>query len=200
MDNKPLHLSGSSIIQVLDSDGKNLGQMQYIQAQNLAKARDLDLVLINKTGSASVFKIMDHGKWKYMNKKSQKNQQCSIKQKEVRFSVGIDDHDLETKVSHIKRMINHGDEVKISVRMHGRQKANTQLAKEKIESILSNFVQIIKIQDVKFTPNSIYCIIKSGSIVRKNHGQESTTDSPNGRDCDFDKRDVERGNCSVNRK
>ena len=71
-----------------------------------------------------VTRIMDYGKFKYdqekkekENKKKQKNAQL----KETRFSLKIEDNDLQTKANQAKKFLNNGDKVKVSIRFRGRE-------------------------------------------------------------------------------
>ncbi len=161
---------------VLDPNGTNLGNMSYKSAQQLAADRDLDLVQVNKNnGELSVYKIMDRGKWQYLKKKGQKKPHSHVL-KEMNFRVRIDDHDREVKINHIKRFLSKGMDVKISVQMRGREKANPTFARQKMDDILSELDDLILVKQRKSSGALITAIIrpKQGTCnAAEENGQEN---------------------------
>lgn len=83
---------------------------------------------------------MDYGKYRYeqakRDKEARKNQK-TVEIKEVRMSLNIDTHDLNTKVSHARKFLRDGDKVKVSVRYRGREMAHPEMGK----GLLEQFVQ-----------------------------------------------------------
>ncbi|MDE6476703.1 MAG: translation initiation factor IF-3 [Mycoplasmoidaceae bacterium] len=86
---------------VIDEDGSKIGQMTRNDAINYARDKDLDLVLFvpaNKTGGLPIAKVIDYGKFNYMEKmkaKQSKKNQSVIKVKEIKVRPQIGKHDLE---------------------------------------------------------------------------------------------------------
>ncbi len=77
-----------------------------------------------------VCKIMDFGKYKYkqeLREKKAKKKQTQIIIKEIKIRPKIDEHDLETKLKHIKRFLNKGYKVKVSVIFRGRELTHTDI-------------------------------------------------------------------------
>jgi translation initiation factor IF-3 len=129
-------------VRLIDSDGSNLGIFQYFKALNLAQDQGLDLILINPTSNPPICKVGDVGKYKYdMQKRAKeqnkKSRESRIEIKEVQLRPGIDKHDLDTKIKHIKEWLVEGDKVKIVVKFRGREMANTAQGGVLIDSILS---------------------------------------------------------------
>lgn len=129
-------------VRLIDADGTNLGVVPYFKALNTAQDQDLDLILINPTTNPPVCKIGDLGKYKYDLKKKQKEQdrklrETRIETKEVQLRPGIDRHDLDVKIKHIKEWLEDGDKVKIVVKFRGREMANTSSGSLMIEDIMS---------------------------------------------------------------
>ena len=63
----------SSQVQVISSDGENLGTLPTQEAINIAKEEGLDLIEISPNASPPVCKIIDIGKYKYdLQKKANK--------------------------------------------------------------------------------------------------------------------------------
>ena len=127
-------------VRLVDSDGSQLGIMSSKDALKLAVEKNLDLVKIAPMATPPVCKIMDYGKYRYeqakRDKEARKNQK-TVEIKEVRMSLNIDTHDLNTKVSHARKFLRDGDKVKVSVRYRGREMAHPEMGK----GLLEQFVQ-----------------------------------------------------------
>ena len=114
----------ASQVRLIDEQGNQVGITSLKEAQDMADDRNLDLVLMSPNAKPPVTRIMDYGKFKYdqekkekENKKKQKNAQL----KETRFSLNIEDNDLQTKANQTKKFLNNGDKVKVSIRFRGRE-------------------------------------------------------------------------------
>lgn len=148
-------------ILILDENGTNLGNMSYQDAKLLASSRDLDLVQINKNERTQVFKIMDHGKWKYEQKKNKNKQKKPTHHlKEMNFKMRIDPHDLEIKVNRIKSFLDKGDDVKLSVTMRGRERATPRLAHEKMDAVLAQLEGLVLAQQRRVTNNAVFVSVR----------------------------------------
>lgn len=161
-----------SDVLVLDSTGTSLGRMSYKDAQNLALTQNLDLVQVNQNADAQVFKIMDHGRFKYQQRKN-KQVQPHHHIKEMNFKMRIGDHDQQIKINHIKEFISNGDEVRITVTLRGREKTFPKLAEDKMNCILQELEGLIVIQEQKTSPSSIYALVRPD----KSHGKKQNTQS-----------------------
>lgn len=129
-------------LRVIDADGNNLGVVPYFRALSIAQEQDLDLILINPASNPPVCKIGDLGKYKYDLQKRQKEQDRKLREtrvetKEVQLRPGIDKHDLDVKIKHIKEWLDDGDKVKIVIKFRGRELANTASASSIIDNIMS---------------------------------------------------------------
>lgn len=130
-------------VRLIDTNGSNLGIVPYFKALNMAQDQSLDLILINPSVQPPVCKIGDLGKYKYDMQKRQKEQdkksrESRIELKEVQLRPGIDKHDLDIKIKHIKEWLAGGDRVRVVVKFRGREMANTETGVSLIDSILSN--------------------------------------------------------------
>ena len=109
---------------IIDENGENIGQMSKFDALTLARSKDLDLVEINPTARPPICKIMDFGKFKYDNSKKAKEtkaKQKIVELKEIRLTAKIGDHDLSYKAKNAKEFFDRGDQVKVSMRLRGRE-------------------------------------------------------------------------------
>nr|WP_173655983.1 translation initiation factor IF-3 [Anaerococcus mediterraneensis] len=114
----------ASQVRLIDENGNQIGITSLKDAQDMADEKRLDLVLMSPKAKPPVTRIMDYGKFKYdqekkdkENRKKQKNAQL----KETRFSLNIEDNDLQTKANQTKKFLNNGDKVKVSIRFRGRE-------------------------------------------------------------------------------
>lgn len=104
----------------------------------LARQRGLDLVEVAPNESPPVCKFMDYGKFRYEQTKKDRDSRKTQKQvviKEVRFSPKIDDHDIETKTKMVKRFLEEGNKVKLTVRFKGRELAHPELGRAVLEQV-----------------------------------------------------------------
>jgi translation initiation factor IF-3 len=145
---------------VLDADGKLIGRMNFNAARDLANREGLDLIEINKQGDTSVYKIMDHGKWLYEQKKKLKDNKPQARQlKEMKFGMRIERHDEETKIRHIKEFLEKDFDVRIIVEMHGRERSHPGLADEKLNSILTELDGLMRAEVVRKSPTNVAVLI-----------------------------------------
>ncbi len=125
-------------VRLIDSDGAQLGIVSAKEAQNMAYAKNLDLVKIAPKAEPPVCRIMDYGKYKYemakKEKEARKNQKV-VEIKEVRLSPTIDEHDFNTKLNHAIKFLKNGDKVKVTIRFRGREVQHSSLG----EAILKKF-------------------------------------------------------------
>ena len=108
----------------------------------MAYDKHLDLVLMSPNAKPPVARIMDYGKFKYEQEKKakeNKKKQKTTQTKETRFSLNIEDHDLETKANQTKKFLNNGDKVKVSVRFKGRELGHKNLGYD----LLDKFIEFV---------------------------------------------------------
>ncbi len=126
-------------IRVIGADGKMLGVMNTDEARRMARDLDLDLVEVNPKASPPVCKIMDFGKFKYEEKKKQsdaRKRQTQIALKEIKLRPKTDEHDLDFKTKHVRRFLEEGNKVKITVRFRGREITHPETAQRQIDAIV----------------------------------------------------------------
>ena len=119
--------------------------MKTGEALRLANEYGLDLVEITPNGKPPVCRIMDYGKFKYdqeKKKKESKKHQVQTKLKEVKFRVNVGEHDYETKMRNLRKFIEHGDRVKLSLMFKGRENAHKELGFEMMQRIIQDTVDI----------------------------------------------------------
>lgn len=137
-------------VRVIGEDGQQLGIMSAAEAQRLANEADLDLVKIAANATPPVVRIIDFSKFRYEQKrkeKDQKKKQHVIEVKEVRMSPNIDTNDLNTKVSAARKFLEKGNKIKLNMRFRGRELSRMQQSLPVLEGIceqLSDIAQVDK--------------------------------------------------------
>ena len=104
-------------VQVIGSDGENLGVISTNEAISMARNQGLDLIEIAPNANPPVCKIMDMGKYKYDAQKKAnlaKKKQKIIALKEIKMRPVTETHDYEFKVKNAKKFIAKGDKVKFT--------------------------------------------------------------------------------------
>ncbi len=136
-------------VRVIAADGTQLGIMSSQDAIRKAQEDGLDLVEVNPKADPPVCKIMDFGKFKYEEKKraniARKNQNV-VEIKEVKVRPKTDEHDLETKIKHIKRFLEEGNKAKITVRFRGREITHPEKGREVLDDIVKALEGMINIE------------------------------------------------------
>ncbi len=105
-------------------ENEQLGVVSTHEALQKARALDLDLVEVAPTAAPPVCRIMDYGKFKYTQSKREqeaRKKQTVIQVKEIKVRPKTDAHDLNVKIKHIRRFLEDGDKVKVTVRFRGRE-------------------------------------------------------------------------------
>ncbi|MCP9840530.1 translation initiation factor IF-3 [Synechococcus sp. J7-Johnson] len=118
-------------LRVVDADGSQLGVITREEALEVAKDRDLDLVLVSEKADPPVCRIMDYGKFKFEQEKKAKEAKKKSHQtevKEVKMRYKIDSHDYQVRIGQAVRFLKDGDKVKCTVIFRGREIQHTALA------------------------------------------------------------------------
>ena len=151
-------------VQVIASDGENLGVMNTNEAISKAKNQGLDLIEIAPNANPPVCKIMDMGKYKYDAQKKAnlaKKKQKIVSLKEIKLRPGTEAHDYNFKIKNAKKFISKGDKVKFTVRFKGREMQHTNLGKELMNKIIEETKDIAKVESQpKFEGKQMVMIIQ----------------------------------------
>ena len=129
-------------------DNEPLGVVPIQEALRLAGEYDVDLVEVVATANPPVCRLMDYGKFKYLEQKKAaeaKAKQTVIEIKEVKFRPGTDDGDFNIKMRNIRRFLADGDKVKVTLRFRGREITHQEIGLallNRIRDELSDIVQV----------------------------------------------------------
>ena len=141
-------------MQLIDAEGENHGTIDTIKAKEMAYEAGLDLVAISPNAKPPVCKILDLGKYKYQAQKKAaeaRKRQKIIDVKEIKLRPNIDTHDYEVKMRSVKKFLEDGDKVKITMRFRGREMAHQELGLNLLLKVRDEMQDISKVES---TPRS----------------------------------------------
>tara|TARA_B110001452_G_C15002251_1_gene350382 strand:- start:87 stop:632 length:546 start_codon:yes stop_codon:yes gene_type:complete len=154
----------SSQVQVISSDGENLGTLPTQEAINIAKEEGLDLIEISPNASPPVCKIIDIGKYKYdLQKKANKakKKQKIVNLKEIKLRPTTEVHDYSFKIKNAQKFLSKGDKVKFTVQFRGREMQHTNLGHDLMKRIINDTISVGKVEvRAKFEGRQMIMIIQ----------------------------------------
>jgi translation initiation factor IF-3 len=109
----------------------------------------LDLVEISPNADPPVAKILDYGKYKYEEQKKKneaRKKQKIIEVKEIKLRPNIDVHDYDVKMRNMKRFLEDGDKVKVTLRFRGREMAHMEIGHRLLNRVKADFEAIAKVE------------------------------------------------------
>ena len=138
-------------IRLIGAEGENEGLVSSEKALELASVAGLDLVEISPNSNPPVCKIMDFGKYKYEQQKKEseaRKKQKTIDVKEIKFRPNTDTHDYEIKMRSVKKFLDNGDKVKVTLRFRGREMAHVELGQNLLERVVADIVEHGKVDEM----------------------------------------------------
>ncbi len=136
-------------VMLIDQDGQNQGVKEVEEALRLAEAVGLDLVEIVPNATPPVCKILDYGKFRFLEQKKAaeaRKRQKIVEVKEIKLRPGIDDHDYETKMKAVRRFFDEGDKVKVTLRFRGRELAHQDLGYALLNRVKAETATFAKVE------------------------------------------------------
>ena len=154
----------SSEVQVISSDGKNLGILNTNEAISIAKNEGLDLIEIAQNAKPPVCKIMDMGKYKYDAQKKAnkaKKKQKKIEIKEIKLRPVTEIHDYTFKIKNAQKFLSKGDKVKFTIKFKGRELQHSNLGDDLMKKIKTDMETLGKVElQPKFDGKQMIMIIQ----------------------------------------
>lgn len=142
-------IRGVRDVQLIDDTGNNRGVVAFFDALALAEEAGLDLVEIVPNATPPVCKILDYGKFRFLEQKKAaeaRKKQKVVEIKEIKLRPGIDNHDYETKMKAVRRFFEEGDKVKITLRFRGREMAHQTLGMKLLERVRTEMAEVSKVE------------------------------------------------------
>jgi len=123
--------------------------MNIRQALEMADEAGMDLVEIAPNGEPPVCRIMDYGKFRFEQAKKAsiaKKKQKNIQVKEIKFRPGTEEADYQVKMRNVRRFLEEGDKVKITLRFRGREMAHKELGAAMLKRVETELAEDITVE------------------------------------------------------
>src|SRR5947199_2622885 len=136
-------------VQLIDAQGQNRGPTPIEEALQLAEEAGLDLVEIVPNANPPVCKLLDYGKFRFLEQKKAaeaRKRQKVVEVKEIKLRPGIDDHDYEVKMRSVRRFFDEGDKVKVTLRFRGREMAHQDIGYKLLQRVKGETALIAKVE------------------------------------------------------
>ncbi len=148
---------------MIDPDGNQVGILPIEKALTAASEFGLDLVEVSPTARPPVCKIMDYGRYKYEQTKKQheaRKKQTTFQVKEIKVRPKTGEHDLQTKLGHIKKFIGRKDKVKVTVMFRGREITLSQRGRDLLQRIAEEVEEIAVVEQApKFEGRTMIMVL-----------------------------------------
>ncbi len=117
-------------IRLIGAEGEQIGIIDTREAGAMAREKNLDLVMVSPQAVPPVCKLMDYGRFRFeeqQNEKDNRKRARSQEVKAIKFRVKIDDNDFKTKTNHVRRFLEEGHKVKVTIMFRGRERTHPEL-------------------------------------------------------------------------
>ena len=138
-------------MRLIDENGEQLGIVPTREAISKAVDAGLDLVEVAANVDPPVCKILDYGKLKYetQKKKSEaRKKQKTIDVKEIKFRPNIEQHDYDVKMKAMRRFLEEGDKVKVTLRFRGREMMHQHLGMKVLNRVREETDELAKVEQM----------------------------------------------------
>ncbi|MCB1962045.1 MAG: translation initiation factor IF-3 [Rhodocyclaceae bacterium] len=138
-------------VRLIDAEGEQAGIVSIRGALAAAEESGLDLVEIAPLASPPVCRIMDFGKFKYQTAKKAheaKLKQKQVQVKEVKLRPRTDENDYQIKMRNIRRFLDDGDKVKVTLRFRGREMAHQEFGMRQLQRIKSDLEEVANVEQM----------------------------------------------------
>lgn len=132
-------------VRLIDADGKQVGVVSSKEALNSAQDAGYDLVEISPQADPPVAKMVDWGKYQYEKTKQEQKARRNAKaqeMKQMRFGLKIGQHDRDVKLGKVRKFLDKGHKVKLTVRFRGREMAHPELGRDLLQSMVESLSDI----------------------------------------------------------
>ena len=149
-----------------------MGVMPIKEALTYARDKALDLVEMSPNSKPPTCKIMDYGKWKFENKKKEKQnrkKQIKVLIKELQLRPRTDENDINIKLQKAREFLDQGHKVKINVLFSGREMAHKELGFKLLQKVEGKLSDVAFIETAaKMERRSLFAIfaVNSAKVVK----------------------------------
>jgi len=136
-------------VRLVGDKGEQLGVMPLYQAREVAEKAGLDLVEVAPTAVPPVCRLMDYGKFKYVQTKKEREARKSQKVvllREVRLRPKIGEHDFNAKSRTAHKLLEDGDKVKVTIMFRGRENTHPELGIKLIQKMAQSLADVSTVE------------------------------------------------------
>ncbi len=136
-------------VRVIGPEAEQLGVLPIDQALARAQELGMDLVEVSPTAKPPVCKIMDYGRFKYLEKKKQneaKKKQVVVQLKEVKLRPRTEEHDYDTKLKKVREFLGEANKARITVMFRGREMSHRELGQKVLQRVLEDLKDVAVIE------------------------------------------------------
>jgi translation initiation factor IF-3 len=152
----------SDPVRVVGADGEMVGIIPLKQGLQMALDAGLDLVEVSPNADPPVCKVLDYGKYKYETQKKAneaRKKQKVIDVKEIKMRPGIDEHDYQVKMRSVRRFLDDGDKVKMTIRFRGREMAHQELGMKVLDRIREEIEEQARVEQTPRTEGRMMTMV-----------------------------------------
>ncbi|BDG06807.1 translation initiation factor IF-3 [Anaeromyxobacter oryzae] len=136
-------------VRLVGPEGEQLGVLPVEQALARAQELGMDLVEVSPMAKPPVCKIMDYGKFKYLEKKKQneaKKKQVVVQLKEVKLRPRTEEHDYDVKIKKVREFLGEANKARITVMFRGREMSHRELGQKVLQRIIEDLRDVAVIE------------------------------------------------------
>jgi len=163
-------------VRLVGEKGEQLGIMPLSQAREIARKHNLDLVEVAATAVPPVCRLLDYGKYKYEQARKERelrrSQRVSVL-REVRLRPKIGNHDFEAKTRSVKKLLNGGDKVKVTVMFRGREITHPEIGWRLLQRMAESLNEVASVERQPMMDGKRIIIILSPTVTQKTKVKES---------------------------
>lgn len=157
-------------VRLVGEKGEQLGIMPLSQAREIARKHDLDLVEVAATAVPPVCRLLDYGKYKYEQARKERelrrSQRVSVL-REVRLRPKIDNHDFEAKARSVRKLLDGGDKVKVTVMFRGREITHPEIGWKLLQRMSESLKEVASVERQPLLDGKRMFIILSSAVIPK---------------------------------
>ncbi|MDE2078855.1 MAG: translation initiation factor IF-3 [Patescibacteria group bacterium] len=152
-------------LRVIGADGANIGVISLSEALKAAGDAGLDLIEVSPNATPPVAKVMDFGKYQYLEQKKEREAKAkshTTETKAVQVEVGTGENDLMRKARQTAGWLKEGHRVQIELFLKGRYKyMDPGFLKERLNRFVLMIPEDYKIaQNVQKGPKGFFLIVE----------------------------------------
>jgi len=167
-------------VRLVGEKGEQLGIMPLYQAREVAKKHNLDLVEVAATAVPPVCRILDYGKYRYEQAKKERELRKSQKVsalREIRLRPKIDNHDFEAKARSVRKLLDAGNKVRVTVMFRGREITHPDIGWRLLQRMSESLKELASVERQPLMEGKRMFIILSPAAAQKTKVREEVKEA-----------------------